>query len=497
MSGSAPYAVDLDLLAGAVAALDRCATRCDELLDAVAGRVDRLQDTWSGLTADAQLDAQRRWAAGFAQMRDGLDDMRRAASTARVELQRGRRGQRADVVAVSRIEVDGRGYATTSARLGDGNRSAAVDVRTLSDALAGTGAMAGDSSFASDFARSYDAAAAATIATFDDVVGALGSMCRLAFLSLENHVHAELSSIVSTVTVSSAPSVFAATLYESMTPVPPPSLGGDPSSLPGWANVILDHVEGFVWPDADLDRLHAAAGAWRTAGGQLAELAMVVMGTVVDLLEERSPEIALARDALTELSGTVHDLAMACDELAAFCEEYAAAVERQREAILELVADLIRDAIIIAAAGFVLGVFTGGGGNAVAAWLNAGKLASEVPKFHAFIEALRASAAVSAMGLDGTAAMAMTVQGKVGKFVLAPSVAAPTSSTTISLTKVSPTFLRLHEGGPMGAHTLGKHVGKSIEWLNLRLHYFPKLTRVLDVLRRGDSSGVSQDRSAR
>lgn len=82
MTGLAPYAVDLDQLASTIAALDRYGARCDELLAEVDRRVDRLHETWSGRTAESQRDAHERWAAGFAQLRDGLATMRRAAATA-------------------------------------------------------------------------------------------------------------------------------------------------------------------------------------------------------------------------------------------------------------------------------------------------------------------------------------------------------------------------------------------------------------------------------
>ena len=64
--------------------------------------------------------------------------------------------------------------------------------------------------------------------------------------------------------------------------------------------------------------------------------------------------------------------------------------------------DLIRDAILIAAAGFIIGFVTGGGSNAVAAYINSGKLAAETPRFVAILDTLRAAAAVSCAGLGKT-----------------------------------------------------------------------------------------------
>lgn len=77
------YAVDLDQLLDTIDALARCEEACDDGLDRVRSQVRALHGTWSGLSATAQAHAQAEWEAGFALMREGLADMRRAATTAR------------------------------------------------------------------------------------------------------------------------------------------------------------------------------------------------------------------------------------------------------------------------------------------------------------------------------------------------------------------------------------------------------------------------------
>lgn len=77
------YAVDTDALLATIEALASCERACDDGLDRAAARVRRLHETWTGRTARAQADAQAEWEAGFALMREGLQDMRRAAATAR------------------------------------------------------------------------------------------------------------------------------------------------------------------------------------------------------------------------------------------------------------------------------------------------------------------------------------------------------------------------------------------------------------------------------
>ena len=76
------YAVDLDLLEAAIDALGRCEASCDDALRQVSRRVAELQVSWSGESALAQEGTQADWEDGFARIRAGLADMRRAARTA-------------------------------------------------------------------------------------------------------------------------------------------------------------------------------------------------------------------------------------------------------------------------------------------------------------------------------------------------------------------------------------------------------------------------------
>ncbi|WP_148615541.1 hypothetical protein [Nocardioides rubriscoriae] len=286
----------------------------------------------------------------------------------------------------------------------------------LSDALAGSGAMAGDSSFAGDFAAAYDEAAAATLAACDDVVGGLASLCRITACSYDNHLRAERSSITNTETFTAEPRAQAHLIYGAASPTPPSSLGGDASLLPGWANVILDHVEGFVWPDADVDRLRSTAAAWRAAAAGLEVVSDKTGGAITSLFEERSPEVLPATNAIGNLRLCTADVAAACTQLATACDDYATQVETQRELILDLVRDLIRDAVLIAAAGFVLGLVTGGSTNAVAAWINSGKLAAKVPQFKAFVETLRLWGAGAATGLRSGTEAVVQVRNRLTPF---------------------------------------------------------------------------------
>lgn len=368
------------------------------------------------------------------------------------------------------IVVGGGGYEQASDYLLSANTWAAKHTAELAGTLAGTGAMAGDSSIAGDFAAAYDEAAMATLDALCDVVGATASLCRLVVGSYENHTRAELASIRSAAIVSTEPTWVEDRLHAMPCYALPSVLGGDASFLPDWANVILDHVEGFVWPDADVDRLRSTATAWRAAAGQVDDVVRLIWDASRSIQEERSPEVMIASGAIGDLALRSGDLAVVCEQLAGVCDDYATQVEQQRELILDLVRDLIRDALAIAALGFVVGVFTGGTANAVAAWINGGKLAAQVPRFHALVDALRLYAAGVAATLRTTSAQVARVAVDLQRWHRARVVYYGSERGAASVARTGgKSWLKRHEGGAMKAHTLSKHVGKSDDFLRRRL----------------------------
>lgn len=370
------------------------------------------------------------------------------------------------------IEVDTGGYADASLCLRDGNEWACHYFGELLHGLAETGAMAGDSSFAEPFAEGYDEAARAAMDTYASVVRSFATLGRYAFASVENHTYAELASTLGGgLVVTHSPELSAEAWYE-IGPAPvPSSLGGDPSSMPDWANWILDEVEGFVWPDADLDRLRRTGDLWREAADHLDEIAGRADFSVGLLAQIRSPEIPLAISSVNDLGTATRDLGAQCRVLGDACTGYADAVEEQREAVIDLVHDLLRDAIIIQSAGFLAGLVTFGAAAYGATAINVAKISHEASRFKVMIELLRAYAieAKVAMGA-GTAAMWET-QRRLRRFVEARSVMLGErgSFQIIPGTPKAKTFLGLHEGGPLKAHTLKKHVGKTDEYLRHRL----------------------------
>ena len=284
--------------------------------------------------------------------------------------------------------VDSSSLTDSEQSFTQGNQAAAQIYETLSSRLSACGAMAGDASIAADFAAAYDDTAASCLAAVADLVDAFSGCGRLTAATLANHGRAEDRSMISGRTVfSGAPCVagYVAVLSCSL----PSSLGGDLSGLPSWASWILDQVEGFVWPDADTGALREAAAAWRAGSHQVADLADYCTTTSRALSLLDSPEVPVALEVSSQLGERCALVGEHCATLATACDSYADHVEEQRAAVLDLVHDLIRDAVIIEGIGIVLGAFTAGGTAAGAAAINAARIAEAAPRLLRIIETLR------------------------------------------------------------------------------------------------------------
>ncbi len=311
--------------------------------------------------------------------------------------------------------VDAAPYAEAALAFERGNRGMALAFDHLSGRLMRCGAMAGDASVASEFAAAYDEAAAMALAAVGDLVDAFSTCGRLTSASLDNHGQAENRSVISGRTVFTGAPCGAG--YVAVLPCTlPSSLGGDLGGIPGWAAWILDQVESFVWPDADTARLREAAGAWRAASHQVADHAAYCSTAIRSWTSLRSAELPIATSVAESLAARCRGVADQCAVIASACETYADQVEAQREEILDLVHDLLRDAVIIEGLGIVLGAFTAGGGLAGATALNAARIAAAAPRLLRILQTLRAMASACAVPMRAAAAALREVRASLAAF---------------------------------------------------------------------------------
>ena len=365
-----------------------------------------------------------------------------------------------------RLEVDGTGYETAARAFVDANQLAALCFSRLGGRLSGYGGMAGDDSTSQEFAAAYDEGAREAISSLADLVGSCSGLGRLTTSSLGNHTRANVRSIAAGSSVyqgGDLPEMGDDSAYVSVLPAAPPtSLGADSPALPDQVGWILDHIEGFVWPGADVARLRDAAGAWRAAATALDGLVTCFDSAIRAFWGERSPEIPLAIDATHELRTSVRGLADQHAALAAACDSYADAVEAKRAEILHLAEWLLEQVVEGVVISVALGAITGGAGTAAGLSAVAARVAAESPRFAAILETLRALASGVASSVRATRNALQATRVTLTKFrdaAVVRSTARGEAGTLKLWWEREPGWLAKHEHS--GSHTIELHVGRS------------------------------------
>ena len=296
-----------------------------------------------------------------------------------------------------RIAVEGAGYGSAAGALRVGNELAAQQYGTLTRKLLGYAGMAGDDYTSQEFARQYDAAAQEAVDGLDDVVDAFASLASLVRQSHRNHRHANVASAYGHPAPDPDGTDFQAGTVDVGSVRLPSSLGANDADVPQLWNEILDHLEGYAWPDADTGRLRDAAATWWSAASGVEELTSCCDRAAARLETQESPEVPLALSAVADLRRAVADLAAEMRAVGEACEEYAAGVDEHRAIIRAIVADMAIEAGLTIVAGAVAGFFTFGGGavagGAIAGW----RIATAAKKILTTLRALHDLARVRAV----------------------------------------------------------------------------------------------------
>lgn len=370
-----------------------------------------------------------------------------------------------------RVAVRGQGYAGAVEALVSGNLLAADACTALADRLQGYGAMAGDDATAEEFAASYDEAATEALSAFADLVGAFGSLGHLAQASLANHHAAEVASGGYAV---SAPPTRADDSVGMLVATPPTSLGGDAASVPGPVAWVLDQIEGFVWPDADTERLRAAAGSWRTAAGSVSLLAAHCDTTLADLADELSPEIPLAVATTQDLRARVVSLSDQLDAIGGACDAYADQVDAKRDEMLDLLVQLSVELGATAIIGGGLSLISAGLAAPAAGAVGSARVAWAARELKVIVDSLRLLTSGTATTLRPVSATLRDTRAYLSR-LRAARITARTERGSIRLgwgPGRKPGWLAAHERS--GSHTLEKHVGKTSSDLRSRLQREPQ-----------------------
>jgi hypothetical protein len=290
-----------------------------------------------------------------------------------------------------RISVECGGFDDAADACRTANQTIALLAESLSGKLAGFGAMAGDDATSADFATSYDTTAAEAVGSLAGLTHAFIGLGRLLSSTGANHAHAEAAA--AQVVAYSGRGLTDDAFVRVFLAVPPSSLGADEPSFGVVDRWILDQVEGFVWPGADVGLLRDAAHAWHRASSGVALLADQVDVARAMVERQRSPEIPAVLASLADVRRLVSDVAAELAALGDACEEYAAAVEDTHARTRALLAEIGQMVVEGAVISVVVGGLTGGLGGTATAAAAAARIRAQAPRFHALIVALRATIA--------------------------------------------------------------------------------------------------------
>jgi hypothetical protein len=361
-----------------------------------------------------------------------------------------------------RVAVDGGGFVAAGAAARTANQVAALHYDSLSGKLGGFGAMAGNDATSMDFARSYDAASAEALDALADLSAAFIGLGRLIHATDDNHRRAEAASAGLSVSAYSGLDLHEDDYVRVVRSSPPSSLG---AQEPGFGEVetwILDRIEGFVWPGADVGRLRDAASTWRNAATGVDDLIDYCERASVELGRQTSPEIPLALDAVDDLRGSVREIGDEFGELARMCDEYAAGVETAHErtrALLAEIAQMIVEGLVLSAA---VGLITGGTASGAVASATVARVLEQAPRFRALLITLGDAASVCALRLKTAREGAIAVRARLEKFL---RLDVRNERGSVSLPGFARSWergwLRGHEVPP--GHTIAKHVDLTTE----------------------------------
>ena len=170
-------------------------------------------------------------------------------------------------------DVDSDSYTSACSEFYYANHAIIDKVGNLGGRLASSGAMAGSDAGGQEWAKQYDAVSGPLVQAGADIGESMGQMANLLNASLKNHRGAEYGAQLdgppqyqtSTDDGDADPDHW----VETLSPGSLPSVSGGTGDNPDLWHWLVDHMEGFLWPDADTGKMRSAGQAWISAGQTL------------------------------------------------------------------------------------------------------------------------------------------------------------------------------------------------------------------------------------
>lgn len=287
-----------------------------------------------------------------------------------------------------RIDTDRMEEASAFAEAAGSRISDAVGV--LGGILDRSGGMAGWDALGSDWAASYDPAAAEAVDACCELALACSDTSRALAIAAGNYLQAEH---VASMGVSALIRPFLPAFRpDGPTSVFPSAADGNPGwPPPGWD--IVAGIAGVLWPAGDPESLRSAGTAWMELAAQI-EVGMdgsaTLAGDAVQGLA--SVDLTKFRTRNAALQDTGRLIALAARDIAGGCSSLAGAITLAHEELIDETQSFLLECAALAGVGVALSFVTLGGSAAITSLVGAGRAAQMVIRVQSVLARLTAAA---------------------------------------------------------------------------------------------------------
>jgi hypothetical protein len=316
-----------------------------------------------------------------------------------------------------------------------------TSVTTLSNALAGCGAMAGSDPGGLAWAAAYDGAAVSALNAAADAVNAVDKLAAMFAQTARNYASADAASTpAGAVLLDSAVASLPRFGDPYWLPVcmPPSAAGGGGGAPAGWA--LVERLVGYVWPDGHQDRLRGAARAWSASAAALDHGAGDAVSAAQLAIADRLPE---ADDMWAVTSAMGRQLSAVADvhcAMSAACTELAAHLDAAHAAVAGELVNLIEWTAGIEVAGGLLSVVTFGLAEAPTQAAEGARVAASAARIAQLIERFIGLARIAAQPLAAALERADRVAAE-----LSGVNGVRLTTAVVTQVRLAPTTLRLQE----------------------------------------------------
>ncbi|AMM19826.1 hypothetical protein AX769_06240 [Frondihabitans sp. PAMC 28766] len=379
MNGS--HEVDLDYLNESARTFDETATYCEELRAKIGALAARLGGTWSG-QAEAQFaELQQQWAAGAAEMAEGMALITQTARIAHENYSRTKTptcGCGGDPVTT--VKVTPSAYAGVAHTFNGAISSLTSHAESALGSLAASAGMAGSDPVGSRWAAAYDPVAASVFRALTAASSTMASISHGIDVTGQNHANSDSASAGKGLAAWAGFSTPHPVAFSS----PPSSAGGSSSPPTGW-DLVKDAV-GVAWPSGDTGKLRATAAAWgRLADGIEGVHSAHLRDSTAPIDSFMSAEIPHIQTTVHTTSAQLTSVASQARGLQSATSGYADQIDAVRASSVITLVALGAAVTATTGAGVALTLFTFGGSDAGAALADAAEVAAAAAKIAAQI----------------------------------------------------------------------------------------------------------------